>query len=138
MFSNKFIETSGASAWTFASGTVIDLHSKFNDNKNLTLKLDISTSNASGQLDAYLSGAEGPDGNFGTFTMGHTGTSLVISAGTSITGSGALNGIYLIPLSMSSGSGLTVPLKGIPYIKLNTRATGASQAVAYDAWLIVG
>jgi len=137
MFAKKFVETSGVSSWTFAAGSVMDLSRKWNDDKNLTLKFEPSTDNDSGVLDVYLSGAERPSGNFTTFNMGNSGTSLVITSGTSIAGNNE-DGVYLIPLTISPASGITIPLKGIPYIKINTRAHGTSVAIGFNAWLIIG
>ena len=132
----------GSSSNTIAYTDSINLNRKIYDSKNLALKVDIgiydattSVSSDSGTLFVYPMIAESPAGTYVAFINGNSGTTLVITGGTSATGTMG-NGSYFIPLSIVMGSGITEPLSNVPNIKFGHRASPATRP--WEAYLCVG
>ena len=119
----------------------ISLTNKLYDGKDLALKVDIKTyatttvSADSGQLQISPMIAEGPGGTYVTFTQGNSGTTLVITSGTSASGPMS-NGSYYIPLSIVIGSGATERLKNVPTIKFGHRSVAETRP--WQAFLCIG
>ena len=133
---------SSTSTNTIAYTDSIPLTNKIYDGKNLALKVDIKTYDAatalssdSGQLQISSVIAESPAGTYVTFTNGNSGTTLIITGGTSVTGSMS-NGSYYIPLSIVVGSGVTEALKNVPFIKFGHRSVQETRP--WQAFLCVG
>ena len=132
---------SSTSTNTIAYTDSIPLTNKIYDSKNLALKVDIKTyantglSTDSGQLQVLAVIAESPGGTYVTFTNGNSGTTLIITGGTSVTGSMS-NGSYYIPLSIVVGSGVTEALKNVPFIKFGHRSVQETRP--WQAFLCVG
>jgi len=98
----------------------ISLLAKQNDQKNLTLKVDILGSSVSGQLAITYAISDKSGGTYAIPLTG-SGTSLILIGGTSIGGQYA-NGSYLIPLTIVA-SGNTYELKSVPFIKFGHNAS---------------
>ena len=132
---------SSTSTATISYTDKIYLLKKWYDNKTLALKVDIkthsttTTSADSGQLSVYPAIAETSGGTYVTFINGNTGTSMVLTGGTSITGS-AGNGSYYIPLSIVVASGVTEALRNVPYIRFGHRSFQETRP--WQAFLCVG
>jgi len=116
---------SSTSSTSFSYTDPIPLTAKYFDNKLLALKVDINCyantglSTDSGQLFVFPAISESVGGTYVTFTTG-SGSSLIITSGTSVTGPSA-NGSYFIPLSIVVTSGVTESLKVTPFIKFGHR-----------------
>uniref|UniRef100_A0A6M3IDY7 Uncharacterized protein n=1 Tax=viral metagenome TaxID=1070528 RepID=A0A6M3IDY7_9ZZZZ len=119
----------------------IPLVAKWFDEKFLALKVDIKTyvtagiNTDSGQLQISPMIAEASGGTYVTFIQGNSGTTLVITGGTSATGDMS-NGSYYIPLSIVPASGATKLLSTVPYIKFGHRAIAETRP--WQAFLCVG
>ena len=122
---------SAASLATYTYTDPIPLTAKWFDNKSFALKVDIgslpntSASSDSGQLSIYPAISEKSGGTYVTFTC-DSGTSLVITSGTSATGYMS-NGSYFIPLVQVIASGVTRALRTMPYIKFGYRSHNAAK-----------
>ncbi len=117
MFIKSLSITSGASSldWTFS--TELDLNRTWVKNNPISLKVDISESASSGELDLAYLVSESASGNYAT---PGSGTSVIMTSGTSKGGEND-NGAYLIPLVVSN-SGVTEFLKNAAFIQIGTRA----------------
>ena len=132
--SSGLADISSTSATTFLETDEIILTNKVYDGKELSLKVDIKGSTASGQLTLYplLSNLSG--GTFQTIVTG-SGVSTLIVGGTSVSGPSA-NGSYYIPLTIVTAVGVTERLKTVPYIKFGHR--GFQNAIDWTGSLCVG
>ena len=133
---------SSTSTNTIAYTDSIPLTNKIYDGKNLALKVDIKTYDAatalssdSGQLQISPVIAESPAGTYVTFINGNSGTTLVLTSGTSVSGPTA-NGSYYIPLSIVIASGVTEPLNNVPFIKFGY--ISLQETRPWQAFLCVG
>jgi len=99
----------------------------YTDPISLTAKSlpNTSASSDSGQLSIYPAISEKSGGTYVTFTC-DSGTSLVITSGTSATGYMS-NGSYFIPLVQVIASGVTRALRTMPYIKFGYRSHNAAK-----------
>ena len=133
-----FSTTSAVSALTYVYSDPVNLSQKWHDNKNLGIKLDVSGTTPSGtsaEVDVNFLVGSSSGGTFAAVVTG-SGTSKIISGGTS-NGGEYENGSYYVPLTIGLGLGsVTAPLKGVPFIKVGTLATKASTSV--ELQLVVG
>ncbi len=129
---------SAVSAKTYIYSDPINLLQKWHDNKRLGIKLDISGTTPSGtsaEVNVNFLVGDSSGGTFAAVVTG-SGTSKIISSGTS-NGGEYENGSYYIPLTIGLGLGsVTMPLIGIPFIKVGALATKASTSVQLQ--LVVG
>jgi hypothetical protein len=138
MFIHPISTTSASSLSTWTYSNPVDLNNKWNDRKNITLKLDIASelSESSAAVDVNYVVSDLSGGTYTSVITG-SGTSLILTSGTSE--GGALgNGSYLIPLTILPVSGTTVLLTAgmAPYIKIGTRSSDATPALSMK--LLVG
>ncbi len=132
MFTYDVGLNSAVSGLSYVYSSAVNLQHKHNDTKNLVLRCQVvpALSSASSQL--YLTYSIAHNITSGT-TFGNvitgSGTSLILSSGTS-EGGEASNGCYNIPLTIVPHSGLTIPLKGIPAIKIGAKTNKATQGVS--------
>lgn len=115
---------SASSSLTFTYSSEVNLQKKWFDNKRLALKVDIvATSGSSGVVDLNFAIAEKSGSTF-TSVVTASGTSLILTGGTTIGGQNR-DGSYYIPLSIVLNSGITEWLTAgvVPFIKIGSRAS---------------
>jgi len=127
-----------ASANAFALSDPIVLTKKWYDNKNISLKIDFQGSVTSGQLEVYPVISASSGGTYTPILTGSGSSMLWTKTGVSltVTGGEAGNGSYFIPLTVVQAPGSTIPLKGIPFMKIGTRAD--HESVTTEMHLIIG
>ena len=132
MFTYDVGLNSATSGLSYVYSSAINLQHKHNDNKNLTLYCNEITDTTTTSSQLYLTYSiaynTGSGTTFGNVITG-SGTSLILSGGTQ-TGGEAGNGCYNIPLTIVPHTGVTIPLKGIPAIKIGAKTNRATQGVS--------
>lgn len=132
MFAYPVSTESASSSLTWSYSSEIDLHAKWNDSKRLALKVDIAAdlSQSSAAVDVNFGIADRPGGTY-AFVVTGSGTSVILTSGTSKGGQGA-NGSYFIPLTIVTNSGVTEWLTAgvAPYVKIGTRSSDATPALS--------
>ena len=132
MFTYDVGLNSATSGLSYVYSSAINLQHKHNDDKNLTLRCQVVPAISSSSSQLYLTYSMAHNIASGT-TFGNvitgSGTSLILSSGTS-EGGEAGNGCYNIPLTIVPHSGVTLPLKGIPAIKIGAKTNRATQDIS--------
>ena len=121
-------------ASSYAYSKEIDLTRKWFDNRRLTLRIDVLTDSASGELSIAPAISARSGSTFTNFVT-VTGTSLCLTGGTS-TGGEAGNGTYVIPLTISPVAGSYDLLTGVTFLKFGFCAS--YNDIDMSAYLMVG
>jgi hypothetical protein len=139
----KVSTESATSSTTYTYSDAIDLNSKKYSNLPIYLKVDIGGSTTSGMLYLTYSISEKFAGTYANVKTG-SGTSLILSGGTSVgssgTSTGAVgdgsNGSFYIPLTIVPHSGCTKWLNTVPFMKVGS--LGYKQAVDVSMYVCIG